>query len=397
MRLSKKQFQVILLDRNNFHQFQPLFYQVATAGLEPSSISFPFRKLFQGIPNFHFRLTDVLSVDAEAKNLETSIGTIEYDYLVCAMGATTNYFGLKDLEQNALPMKSVAEALGLRNTILSNYEKALAIDDEKLQQAYMNIVVVGGGPTGVELAGAISEMKKNILPKDYPELDFEKMQVYLVEAYDNTLSAMSANSQLNSERYLKKLDTIVLLKTAIQAYDGNEVKLSNGELIQSKSLIWAAGIRANKLKGIPDQTYHRNGRIKVDQLNRVPDCPGVFALGDQCISIEDSNFPDGHPQVAQVAIQQAKNLAKNLNKTKENSFSYTDKGSMATIGRNLAVADLPSLKLKGFIAWLLWMFVHLFSIAGAKNKLLIFINWAWNYLTYDQSLRLLIRAEKKSK
>lgn len=397
-KLDRRYFQVVLIDRHNFHMFQPLFYQVATAGLEPSAISFPFRKVFQKKPNTHFRMAEVLSVEATQNTLNTSIGSIRYDHLVLCMGATTNYFGNANIERHALPMKSVGEALYLRNTILNNYEAALNTTDEQQQRALMNIVVVGGGPTGVELAGALAEMKKYILPKDYPELDLERMQVFLLEGSDRVLPTMSAKASTKALKYLLKLDVQVQLHSLVTDFDGAEVQLREGPSIAANSLIWAAGVVCPKLEGIPEESLVRGNRIKVDAYNAM-DSGNIFVLGDQAY-MEEDGFEKGHPQVAQTAIQQARTLAYNLKREKRGKpmrpFHYKDKGSLATVGRNLAVADLPSMRFGGFFAWLVWMFVHLMSIVGVKNRLLIFVNWAWNYVSYDQSLRLLIKPSSKS-
>ena len=398
-KLSNSKYQVVLIDRNNFHQFQPLFYQVATAGLEPSAISFPFRRVFQNKKNVHFRLAHLEFVDTGQKTIHTDIGKLNYDYLMICTGADTNYFGLRNVEQNSLGMKTTGEALTIRNTILKNFEKALNTDDQLEQEAYLNIVIVGGGPTGVELAGAIAEMKKYVLPKDYPEIDFERMKIYLFEASPRLLSAMSEFSSRNSMRYLKKLGVEVQTSSIVNDYDGKMVRL-DGRTVLSKTLLWAAGVVSRQIKGIPEEVFVKSGRIKVDRFNHVNGFEGVFALGDIAY-MEEETYPKGHPQVAQVALQQACNLVKNLSRFEQNKqpkeFKYKDLGSLATIGRNLAVADLPFLKFRGFIAWVIWLFVHLMSIVGVKNRFFIFLNWAWNYLTFDQTLRLLLKPVPKIK
>ncbi|MDD5507859.1 MAG: NAD(P)/FAD-dependent oxidoreductase [Bacteroidales bacterium] len=400
MLLPAEYFQVILLDRNNYHQFQPLFYQVATAGLEPSSISFPLRKIFQKKKHIHFRVAEIIGVDPIADRIITSIGTLDYDFLVLAMGADTNFFGMEDIARNAIPMKSTSEALYIRNTILQNYEKALSTRDENEAATLMNIVVVGGGPTGVELAGALAEMKKYVLPKDYPELDFSKMKVYLFEANQVLLKGMSLQSSSMAKRYLEHLGVHVRLNSHVKSFDGNTVTLREGLEFQTRTLLWAAGILANPVEGFPPETYGRGGRLRVDEYNRVARCDRIFAIGDMAVMVTE-RYPTGHPQVAQVAIQQAKLLGGNLMNLVRSKplrgFNYKDKGSLATIGRNMAVADLPRIRLHGFVAWFVWIFVHLMAILGQKNKLFIFINWFWNYWTYDQSLRLILRQEKKSK
>jgi len=398
-KLADQYYQVVLVDKNNYHQFQPLFYQVATSGLEPSAISFPFRKIFQDKNNVHFRMAEVEEVVPSKRELFTSIGCIPYDYLVLAMGATTNYYNNANIEKYSLPMKSVSEALQIRNLILQHYENAINTNDNALAIAYMNVVIVGGGPTGVELVGAIAEMKKYVLPKDYPELDFSAMKIILCEGSNRLLSAMSQKSSAKALRYLNDLDVDVRLNCQATNFDGDLVTLSNGETIISKTLVWAAGIKPNKINGLSTEDYHVSGRIWVDSKMELLKNPNIFALGDLAIINNDPDYPKGHPQVAQVAIQQAKLLGDNfialLKNKKEQSFSYKDKGSMATVGRNIALVELPGFRFSGFLAWFVWMFVHLFSIIGIKNKMLIFVNWAWNYLTYDQSLRLLIKNNTK--
>jgi NADH:ubiquinone reductase (H+-translocating) len=396
--IMKSDFQIVLLDRNNFHQFQPLFYQVATAGLEPSAISFPFRKIFQGRKNIHFRVAEVFRVNTQKNCLETSIGLVNYDYLVIATGADTNYFQKEHVKNYSYPMKSISEAVAIRNHILENYEQALTSTESDEVDGLMNLIIAGGGPTGVEMAGAIAEMKKYILPKDYPELDFTKMNIYLLEASDHLLKGMSYHSAEKAHRYLEKLGVKVYLHSRVVDYDSKYVVLENGKKIRTYTLIWAAGIIGNSPEGISENLLIRNNRIKVNSECKVIGFKNIYAIGDVAYLTEDS-YPDGHPQVAQVAIQQAKILGKNLNRMKKGKefqpFHYRDLGSMATIGRNLAVVDLGILKFQGLIAWLFWMFVHLMSIVGVKNKILIFINWLWNYVTYDQSLRLIIRPKPK--
>ena len=395
--LSGADYQVVLLDKNNYHQFQPLFYQVATAGLEPSAISFPFRKIFQKAENIHIRIAQVLKVIPEQNQIFTSIGSIDYDYLVIAVGTDTNFFGNQKMMDKAQPMKSVAEALSLRNTILKNYENALLVENLEVRKGLMNIVVVGGGPTGVEVSGTLAEMKKYVLPKDYPELDFDLMQVHLLEGSPRVLGTMSDKASDKAKKYLLELGVNVSLNARVKDYDGLTVFLEDGKTIRANTLVWAAGVTGNKIEGLNPAVIVRTNRIKVDSYNKVEGYNNIYAIGDIAY-MTNAQYPNGHPQVAQVAIQQGELLAKNLkgqlkNKTFK-AFSYKDLGSMATIGRNKAVADLPKVKFQGFFAWLIWMFVHLMSIVGIKNRLLIFINWAWNYVTYDQSLRLIIEPKK---
>jgi NADH dehydrogenase len=406
LRLAKKLvnsgYQIVLIDKNNYHQFQPLFYQVASSGLEPSSILFPLRKIFQSRKDVYIRVAEVYAVDTEKKEIKTSLDTVWYDYLVIATGVNSNFFGMKKLAEHAIPMKSVAEAMSLRNRILTNLEKAVTLFDEfeNEKKALLNVVVVGGGPTGVEIAGAIAEMKKFVLPKDYPDLNMDLMQVSIIEGSPSVLANMSKHASEKSLFYLKRLGVKIRINTRVVDYDGEILKLGNDEEIKTKLVIWAAGISGVVPPGIPDESVGRARRIQVDEFNRVKGLNDVFAIGDASV-MTTSDFPNGHPQVAQVAIQQGTNLARNFKSIRNNAnfkpFKYTDKGSMATIGRNRAVADLPFLKFSGFIAWLTWMFVHLMAIVGVKNRLLIFVNWFWNYMTYDQSLRLILWAARKEK
>jgi NADH dehydrogenase len=394
MSLRNSDFQVILIDKNNYHQFQPLFYQVATAGLEPSAISFPLRKILHGAANMSFRMAEAEGVDLQAKRLYTDIGYIDYDYLVLAIGADTNYFGAKNIEYFASPMKTVSEALYIRNKIISNYERAITIPLMENRKSLMNMVIVGGGPTGVELAGAMAELRNNVFPKDYPELSFKNMQVVLIEAGPKLLASMSDEAQNHAHDYLKGLGVEVLLSTKVLDYDGKVVTLEGKNPIQTQTLLWAAGIKPNRIEGFEPTQYAGNGRMLVDEYNQLIGSEGVFVLGDQCL-LPGGDFPKGHPQVAQVAIQQAKNLSKNLFRMKRKEpltpFKYKDLGSMATVGRKLAVVDLPFIKFQGTLAWLTWLFVHLMAILGVKNKLMIFLDWSWNYLSFDPSLRLLIK------
>lgn len=397
--LNKKLFQVILIDRFNYHQFQPLLYQVATAGLEPSSMVFPFRKVFQNTPSFHFRLCNATRVVSEMNILETDIGYIEYDYLVIATGGDTNFFGNATLKGNTLTLKSIPEALHIRNHILDSFESALNTKDDNEVESLLSFVIVGGGPTGVEIAGALAELRKYVLPKDYPELDNSRMKVTIIDAAPKLLGAMSEKSSVNVHRFLKKLSVDVILNCTVNGYDGNVVELSNGMKLRSSNVFWVAGITANSLNGLPPESHTRGARIEVDSFNKIKNHGNIYAIGDTCLMTEEQ-YPKGHPQVAQVAIQQARLLAKNLerlNKGRQpDAFHYKDRGSMATVGRNLAVADLYFLHLGGLPAWLIWLFVHLMAIVGAKNRLFIFLNWMWSYFTFDQSLRLLISTKPES-
>jgi NADH:ubiquinone reductase (H+-translocating) len=398
-KLAKQNFQIVLIDKNNYHQFQPLFYQVAMAGLEPSSISFPLRKIFQHMPNVHIRITKVNAVDTSKQSITTDLGEISYDYLVLGLGTDTNFFGMQNMMDKAIPMKSVSEAIFLRNRVLQNLEDALTTQDPLEREGLMNMVVVGGGPTGVEVSGTLAEMKKIILPKDYPELDFNLMKIYLFESSPEVLEVMSDQASAKGKEYLEKLGVIVKNGVRIVDFDGEYAYTSTDEKIRTNNVVWAAGVKANAITGFSPEIFGRGGRIKVNEFNQVEGFQNVFALGDLALMISDADFPNGHPQMAQPAIQQGKLLALNftkiINKQNPKAFKYKDLGSMATIGRNLAVVDLPFWKFQGTFAWYVWMFVHLMSILGVKNKILIFINWLWNYITYDQSLRLIIKPKIK--
>jgi NADH:ubiquinone reductase (H+-translocating) len=387
-------YQVILIDKNNYHQFQPLFYQVATSGLEPSAISFPLRKIFHHHKNISVRMAEVKAVDQKVNKVYTPSGYINYDYLVLALGADTNYFGMQRIKELSIPMKSVSEALYIRNRIIANYEKAMNTFDEAERRALMSIVIVGGGPTGVELAGAMAELRNMILPKDYPELDFSQMQVILAEAGSNLLAGMSKEASTHAAKYLESLGVEIIFNAAVKDYDGDTVKVDGYPDFKTKTLVWAAGIKPNAIDGINADQLGPVGRLVVDEYNRLVGTKNIFALGDQCLQASEER-PRGYPQVAQVAMQQASNLATNLKRWQQDKdpkpFKYNDLGSMATVGRKLAVVDLPFWKFQGFFAWLTWLFVHLMSILGVRNKLFIFLNWGWAYLSFDVSLRLLIR------
>lgn len=391
-------YQIVLIDKNNYHQFQPLFYQVASAGIEPSSILFPLRKIFQKQKDVYIRVGEVYSVDPEKKTLQTSLDTVWYDYLVVSTGVNSNFFGMKNMEEFAIPMKSASEAMALRNRLLQSFEKAVTLRDQNDKKALLNVVVVGGGPTGVEIAGAIAEMKKFVLPKDYPDLNFDLMQINLIEGSPALLAVMSEHASERALFYLKRLGINVLLNSRVTDFDGKILSLNDGQKINTQTVIWAAGISGEIPAGFPAELIGRGKRLIVDEFNHLKGFDDIFIIGDASI-MSTPDHPNGHPQVAQVAIQQGRNLAKNLLSIKRNGelkpFKYIDRGSMATIGRNRAVADLSFVKFSGFIAWLTWMFVHLMAIVGVKNRLFIFINWMWNYMTYDQSLRLILWAAKK--
>ena len=396
---NKPGFDITIIDKFNYHQFQPLFYQVATAGLDASNISFPLRKVFHNSKNVRFRMADVEAIHAENKIVKTNIGDFEYDALVIATGAGTNFFGNQDMEANAFPMKSTTEALQLRHRLLHNFEDAVNATDPLELERLMTVVVVGGGPTGVELSGAIADMKKYVLPKDYPELDFAKMKIYLLEGTGKTLAAMSEKSSTDSQRYLQRLGVTVLTNSLLKEYDGKTALMQDGTTIQTSLVIWAAGIKGNVPEGINKDLIARGNRIQTDRQCRVQGQQAIFAIGDVAY-MEEPAWPNGHPQVAPVAIQEADMLAHNLRFIEMKSgdkqiqeFVYNDKGAMATVGRNLAVVDVPKPKLhfRGFFAWLIWMSLHLMLILGVKNRFFVFCNWVYNYFTKDQNLRLIFK------
>ncbi|MEO6542061.1 MAG: NAD(P)/FAD-dependent oxidoreductase [Ferruginibacter sp.] len=402
---NKPGFDITLIDKFNFHQFQPLFYQVATAGLDASNISFPLRKVFHNSKNIRFRIAQVTQIISAQNKVVTNIGEFDYDALVIATGADTNFFGNQNLMDHALPMKSTLEALQLRYRLLQNFETAINTKDEQAIQHLMNIVVVGGGPTGVELSGAIADMKKYVLPKDYPELDFTKMKIFLLEGGAKTLANMSEKSSEQSGKYLEKMGVTVLTNTLLKDYDGEKITLQNGESIHTKIVIWAAGIKGNIPEGIDKNLIAKGNRIKTDRQCKVMGTDNIFAIGDVAY-MEEPAWPNGHPQVAPVAMQMADMLVNNLRRQEMKSnadlfeeFVYNDKGSMATVGRNLAVVDMPKPKLHfgGFLAWMIWMGLHLMLILGVKNRFFVFSNWLYNYFTYDQNLRLIFKESDKQK
>src|SRR6188768_697261 len=394
---NKKGIEILLIDKFNYHQFQPLFYQVATAGLDASNIAFPLRKAFQHSKNIRIRVTDLKEIVAAENKIITGTGEEQYDILVLATGADTNFFGNQQLEKHAFPMKSTVEALQLRFKLIQNFEDALTTKNEEELQRLMNIVVVGGGPTGVEISGTLAEMKKYVLPKNYPELDFSKMNIFLLEGTQKTLGHMSEFSSDRSKKYLEKLGVKVMTGAHVKDYDGKNILLQDGQTIPSATVLWAAGIKGNIPGGVDNSLIARGNRIKVDRQNRVIGSQNIYAIGDLAY-METPKYPQGHPQVATTAIQQAKLLAGNLLKIKAgktglDEYEYHDKGTMATVGRNLAVVDIPKPKLHfgGWFAWMIWMSLHLMLILGVKNKVQIFINWSYKYFTYDQNLRLRVR------
>lgn len=392
-------YQVVLIDKNNYHTFQPLLYQVATAGLEPDSIAYPIRRVLQSYAEGIFRLASVERIDAEKQVLETSIGSVQYDYLVLATGSATNFYGLAPVADQMMPMKSVPEALNLRSMLFQNFEKALLTSDLEARKAAMSVVIVGGGPTGVELAGALAEMKRHVLPKDYPELDLRQMEVHLFERDTRLLAAMSEQSSAQARTYLEKLGVKVWLGTAVDQYENNVAQLSNGTEVGTETLIWAAGVRGVFPEGINAAAIGGN-RINTNDLMQVHGHDTIFAIGDVARTIGDTT-PNGYPMLASVATQQGAWLGKNLKRLQAEKpmkpFVYKDKGSMATVGRNRAVVDLPRMHFKGVLAWLTWMFVHILLLVGFRNKAVTLIGWVWNYFTYDRSLRLIIRPYQRKK
>ena len=393
--------QVVLIDKNNFHQFPPLIYQIASAGIDPSSISFPFRQIFRKRKDFYFRMAEARMVDSEKKILQTSIGKIDYDYLVLAAGATTNFFGNKNIEEWAIPMKTVPEAMGLRNALLSNSERALTCATEEERQELLNVVIVGGGATGVEIAGALAEMRRYVIPYDYPDMDSSLMHIYLIEAGDRLLAGLSQESSQKAYEFLKSMGVDIQFGKMVTDYRDHKVVMKDGTEIPTRTFLWVSGIRANAMPGIDESHLGRGFRFKVDEFNRIQGVEDVFVIGDQCLQTSDAAYPNGHPQVAQVAIQQAKNLAKNLklinqgaDSSELTAFRYKNLGSMATIRRNMAVVEIGKFRSQGFFAWVLWLVVHLRSILGVKNKMMVLLNWLWKYVSYNDSIRMITYATK---
>ena len=391
-------FHITLVDRNNYHFFPPLLYQVSTAFIEASNISYPFRRMFQEQDNLHFHMGSLVTIDISANAIETDTGKLNYDYLVLAMGTETNYFGNDKVKQKALPMKTIDDALHLRNHILLNLEKAVRSHDREEKQRLGNIVIAGGGPTGVEIAGMLAEMAHNIVYKDYPTLQERTSKIYLIDGGPTLLGPMSKKSQDEAYTVLNKLGVHILLNTMVKDYVDETVTLSQGESIRTATLIWASGVIAREAPGLPQTSITRGRRIIVDEFNKVKDTENIFAIGDQCYQVSDTAFPNGHPQLAQVAIQQGKLLAENFKNRDEQKtlkpFVYNDKGSMAIIAKFKAVVDLPKGFFKGFFAWLVWLLIHIIPIAGFRNKGKIAFNWFWSFITNDPTLRLIIRPEK---
>lgn len=394
--LNNKNKKVIVLDRMNHHMFQPLFYQVASGRIEPSNISFPFRKIFQQSRNTQFRMTDVREIDPVNNKVITDEAEFTYDKLIIATGCKTNFFGNKELEGKAFGMKNTQEAISIRNHVLMTFEK-LIIEKSRSDDGNWNIVIVGSGPTGVELAGAFAEMKKDILPRDYPYMNFDHLKIILVSSTEKPLAVMSKEAQDKSEKYLKDLGVTFMSGEMVTEYDGDKVHLKSGKEIPSNNVIWAAGVTGNVIDGFPEDKLVRN-RYIVDRYNKIKGYDNIYAIGDIAY-METPKYPQGHPQVANVAINQAKNLGKNLlkkNQSEWKEYEYDDKGSLATIGKHRAVVDLPFIKFQGFLAWYFWMFLHLMLILSVRNKLAIFFNWMWSYINKDSSLRLIIIPTKKN-
>ncbi len=397
--LANKNVQVVLIDKRNYHTFQPLLYQVSSSGLEPDSIAYPLRKIIKKHKSTFFRFAEVKQILPEHRMITTSIGDLSYDYLVLATGTKTNYFGNKTIESNSMPMKTVPQALNIRSLILQNFEKAAIASSNKEREAFLNFVIVGGGPTGVELAGAIAELKNNILPRDYHDLDPDDMHIHLLEGADRVLPPMSAHASKKALQFLKKLGVKVHCGTFVKDYDGTNVTTNSDLTMLSETLIWAAGVTGAPIQGLKAEAIVANAnRYKVNQFNQIEDYTNIFAVGDIALMASEA-YPKGHPQVAQPAIQQGKLLGKNLlrliDKKSMKPFVYKDKGSMATIGRNKAVVDLKPYKFGGFFAWFVWMFVHLMSLVGFRNRVIVLFNWTYNYINFDKAARLIIRPFKK--
>ncbi|UMB60503.1 NAD(P)/FAD-dependent oxidoreductase [Lutibacter sp. A80] len=396
--LKNQELQIVLIDKHNYHTFQPLLYQVATGGLEPDSIAFPLRKVIKNLPNFYFRLADVSKIDSEKRKVYTNIGNLKYDYLIIATGSKTNYFGNTNIEKYSMAMKNVPQSLNLRSLIIENFEDALLAKNLEQRNALMNFVIVGGGPTGVELAGALAEMKKGILPKDYPDLDIRQMQINIIQGSNRLLKAMSEKASEKAEDFLINLGVNIYKNAHVTDYDGYNITTDADLSFEAATVIWAAGVKGAAIQGLnPECVIERAERIKVDEFNKVRNHKNIYAIGDvACMDV--SEYPKGHPMMAQPAIQQGKHVAKNiiadLNNKPLEPFVYKDKGAMATIGRNKAVVDLKKLKFQGVFAWFVWMFVHLFSLIGFRNKAVVFFNWVYNYIRFDRETRLIIRPFK---
>ncbi|WP_233268762.1 NAD(P)/FAD-dependent oxidoreductase [Mucilaginibacter lacusdianchii] len=395
---SSQNIHVTLVDRNNYNFFPPLLYQVATGFLDVSNISYPYRRLFRNQPNFTFQMGELLEIRPDQNTIELSTGELHYDNLIIATGTTSNYFGMQNIEKYSLPMKTIDDAIALKNTLLSRLEIASRTQDKAERKRLTTIVVAGGGPTGVEVAGMLSELRQNIFKKDYPELADLSFDIYLVDGMATLLTPMSEKSQAYTLKSLTNMGVQVKLNKRVTDFQGERVSFADGEVIETRNLIWAAGVTSQRFKGLPVESYGRGNRLLVDAFNKVQGEGNIYAIGDNCLQTTDPAFTGGHPQVAQVAIQQGQNLAKNLvatmNGGNQKPFTYHDKGSMAIIGRNKAVTDLPkpAIHMNGFIAWLMWLFVHLISLVNFRNKLKTAYNWVAAYLSKDQHLRMIVKS-----
>ena len=398
-KLKNSQAQVVLIDKHNYHTFQPLLYQVATGGLEAGSIAYPIRKIIQKFNNFYFRMGRVTDIDAKNKKITADIGELSYDYLVIATGSKTNYFGNRDIERHSMSMKTIPQSLNIRSLILENLEQALLTTDGNERNSLTNFCLVGGGPTGVELAGALAEMKNAILQKDYPDLDINKMEINLIQSGDRILDTMSEKSSQEAEEFLLKLGVKVNKNVRVTGYDGKIITTNTALTFDTATVIWTAGVQGALIGGLDAKSFVDNAkRFKVNSFNQIEGYDSIFALGDVASMIDEKN-PQGHPMLVQAAMQQGKHLGKNIirkiNSQRMLPFEYNDKGTMATIGRNKAVVDLPGFHFSGVFAWFVWMFVHLFSLIGFRNKAVVFLNWAYNYIRFDREGRLIIRPFKK--
>jgi len=397
-KLKNLDVQLVLIDKHNYHTFQPLLYQVSTSGLEPDSIAYPLRKVLKNLNNFHFRWATVEHIDPEEQSISTSTGSLTFDYLVMATGTRTNFFGNTTIEKNAMPMKNVPQALNIRSLMLQNFEKADDCEDIEERRALLNFCIIGAGPTGVELAGAFAELKNHVFPRDYRHLNVSEMQIHLFEGASRVLPPMSQKASKKAIQFLNKLGVIVHLNTIVQDYDGDTVILKNTETMRTKNFIWTAGVTGATINGFEsDKLVERLNRFKVNDFNQVDGYRNIFAIGDIAY-MQTAEYPKGHPQVAQPAIQQGGHLAKNLKNLlsgkQMKAFKYNDKGTMATVGRNKAVVDLKHAKFGGFFAWFIWMFVHLMALVGFRNRVVVFFNWAYNYINFDKAARLIVRPYK---
>lgn len=391
--------QIVMIDRHNYHTFQPLLYQVSTSGLEPDSIAYPIRKVLKRLKNFHFRLASVKRVETSTREISTDKGTLRYDYLVLATGTKTNFFGNEEIERNAMPMKTVPQALNIRSLMLQNFEKADDSVDVDERKALLSFCIVGAGPTGVEMAGAFAELKRNVFPKDYRHLNVDEMEIHLFEGGERVLPPMSEKAAAKATTFLRNLGVKIHVNSRVTGYDGSMLSTNSGRQLKTKNLIWAAGVTGAAVKGFEaTQLVEKLNRFKVNRFNQVKGFEEIFAIGDIAY-METEDYPNGHPQVAQPAIQQGELLARNLDLLFKGKpmkpFTYFDKGTLATVGRNRAVADLGKLKFAGFFAWFIWIFVHLMALVGFRNKVVVFFNWIYNYINYDKAARLIIRPFKK--